>query len=928
MLMLKRLLISVCVITIFLQADAQEAPDYFMGKSFPASFHFADREKDPYLITEFTISETDAGLLNRADLHRFINVKYVKVSFQHDSVLQVMFSRLALLPSLQAIEIEEYPFYPGRNITFKNKPFPNGIQSLGKLRAVKFTWLKNYDWNDIFTKLSPMGLVQLNLYISYFDSLPVSLLKLTTLQTLEISGNEVLRELSGWLTQMQGLRSIAIGGNTKMDYNQALSVIAKIPVTQLDIGYSTFEQTPTSLAAIKTLQTVSAKMSRIKDADGFFNALTQLPYLKTLVLDGIDSMVVPASIGQLKNLEQLSLTGRRITVLPVEIGNLQQLRKISLQSNHLEELPESFYGLRKLESVDLSYNKIDTISPSIGSLRKVTYLNLSNNRLTTLPAEIENLVNCKTLNLTSNKLIVLPAGIASFSNLEDLAASDNQLQQLFTDCSGLKKLNRLDASNNRISSLPPSIGQLAVLEHLLLNNNLLEKLPASISALKKLKSLSLNQNLLRELPADLGNLTALEELGLSSGRAIARNLQWSEPKTNSFVYLPASLSNLKNIRTVSLINNTSMDGDSALRILLRMRSPAERIDMTNANIHSLPESGWDSCTIRYLDLSNNHISVIPQNILQVPATLRYFRLRENPVPPLFNRTFESKEQLLVTAVEAGMLKDYSLLPQTPAICDALVGQGNGHYSGRRFEKALSLYNLADSLCPGSRDRNMRMDYLGITQYETGRYREAINNLSKYLAKDTAQMMRVLNFIDPAFQALALSYLGIGDTMQAFKTYTTWSRFSSSAHASTEAALLQLTLGDQEQSDQLFMKSAALYRWRRDKAPLTLLSILEVFVMAGREDSVTHFMSITDTTVFNPAQKQLLQYLLQVNAIRKGNITESSFYSMVGRAESIPEQKISWSYALLESWAHKSALPAEWKQRILDLTNAIKNKLHN
>lgn len=910
-------------------SNAQEKKILFKEASSYLSFQFIDREIDPYKITSFSLDAQSAPLLDRYDISKFSLVTQVKLNFASgDSLLPEVIKKLSLLPSLTAIEFAEYPIFPPRDRSkFNQKKFPEEIKLLKKLRAVNCVFFKYYNWDDVLTKLAYLPeLEQLDITLSYFDQLPNALRKLNKLVALSINDNEYITSLPSWVTEFKKLSYLQLYQMPKLDFTNAFTLLGEMPnIRSLDFGNNRFDNVPTSLANMRSLQSVSAPFIKVGNWENFFGTLSALPELKELSIRGTDSMVLPKNIGDLKKLEKLVLDKRKLVALPEEIGQLKELKILSVSENHLRELPTSFYQLTLLQYLDLSYNQLHSIPEAIGNLRDLEYLNLSKTEIDAIPSSVGNLKKCKKLLLNNNLIAELPETIAGMSALEELSVSSNKLSTLFADFSKLLELRKIEASQNSISTIDPSIGLLVKLEALSLNNNLLQSLPNSICSLINLKELFISANVLRALPDDMGNLVHLESLDISSGRTNSQGYFGNTTgRTNSFRYLPSSLSRLQELHTLWLSNNTSMEGDSAVRVVLRMGSKMERLDMSACNISSLPANGWENRVIRVLDLRNNHIHELPIGLIYAPE-VKYLQLSNNPAG-IISKDYNSKEQLMILAVQNGLIGSYSLLPQTAEMCKALNQEATTHAIYKRYTQALALFELADSICGADEKRILDRGTFGSTQFVLGQYVKAIVNLSAGLRRDTAQMMRIMNFIDPEFKNLAESYVLLKDTVSAIDTYIKWARFSQQPDALSNAALLLQLTGNKKESIDLFLESANQYRNGRDKSALSLLSILEIFVVAGISDSVKNFPSTITMSTFDKEHILLMEYLLLVNGIiHSDNTMVNEFLTKI---EDFVEKKTGWSYDFIESWLNKVSMSNDQRSLIWRLTAAIKAKIHS
>ncbi|HJT74715.1 MAG TPA: DUF1963 domain-containing protein [Chitinophaga sp.] len=115
----------------------------------------------------------------------------------------------------------------------------------------------------------------------------------------------------------------------------------------------------------------------------------------------------------------------------------------------------------------------------------------------------------KQLNLSGISAVdTLPQWIGDLKELEHLSVSESQIEGIHPYVFQLPKLKFCYLGNNRLQSLAPSLPD--TLEFLLLENNQLTSLPASLAELKNLKSLNISRNPLQKLPAGLENIESLD----------------------------------------------------------------------------------------------------------------------------------------------------------------------------------------------------------------------------------------------------------------------------------------------------------------------------------------------------------------------------------------------------------------------------------
>src|ERR1035441_6088588 len=272
--------------------------------------------------------------------------------------------------------------------------------------------------------------------------------------------------------------------------------------------------------------------------------LSQLPFLRTLVLSGNQITTIPESITALSNLGKLDLNNNRITTIPDSICGLTKLTTLALQNNRITTIPESISRLAELRTLVLSGNQITTIPESITALSNLRALHLNGNWITTLPDSIGRLTKLTTLGLHRNRIAIIPESISRLSDLKSLVLSRNQITAVPESVTALKKLRVLVLDDNRITTIPESISRLAELRTLVLSRNQITAVPESVTALKKLRVLVLDDNRISTITESISKLKVLESLNLSN---------------NLITEIPITISGLKNLKTLSLLGNPLPD---------------------------------------------------------------------------------------------------------------------------------------------------------------------------------------------------------------------------------------------------------------------------------------------------------------------------------------------------------------------------------
>lgn len=217
--------------------------------------------------------------------------------------------------------------------------------------------------------------------------------------------------------------------------------------------------------------------------------------IDVLEINRLNSLTVPAEIGNLTEITELDLFRNNISNLPEEIGQLTSLTRLHLGHNNLTDLPSSFGNLTNLQYLFLSRNPFTTIPAKVFELTSLELLNFRYNSLAEVPSEIENLTNLRSLNLRDNSLQTLPAEMGNLIALKTLQINDNQMTTLPVVVTNITNLESLSARNNGMTSLPTEIGNSNIRILDLIDNNLTPSgLPDEIANMPSLAWIRLIRN--------------------------------------------------------------------------------------------------------------------------------------------------------------------------------------------------------------------------------------------------------------------------------------------------------------------------------------------------------------------------------------------------------------------------------------------------
>jgi Leucine-rich repeat (LRR) protein len=381
-------------------------------------------------------------------------------------------------------------------------------------------------WNCVpqtFENLTRLRYLDLSDNSMHLYAFPGVILKLTSLQVLEMQGNQFEGGLPDGIGDLTELQHLDLSGCfIEGPIPASLGNLYRLRYLNLSRNY--FEGTiPASIGRLSLLQDLDLSYN---DLSGPLpESFASLSGLRSLSLICVQLGYLPEVIGNLTSLENLYLDGTGLSSLPAFLGSMNQLRILSLSGNHLGgSVPDFLGNLAQLEMLNLSYNEFS------GGI----------------PEFFGSMINLKELALDSNPLGgVIPESLQYMRSLEGLGLNDIQLGGSIPDSLGhLTNLRSLQIAANQLSgSIPASLGNLLQLESLgLLDNRLSGAIPATFGNLSRLYFLNLGGNQLSgSIPETLGNLVQLEYFDANSNNLTGE--------------IPSSFSNLTLLYTLSLRNN-------------------------------------------------------------------------------------------------------------------------------------------------------------------------------------------------------------------------------------------------------------------------------------------------------------------------------------------------------------------------------------
>jgi len=165
------------------------------------------------------------------------------------------------------------------------KKLPEEIIKLTKIEDIGFYWCYNFDWADVFIKLSKLRtLKQIDIADCCVRKLPKEISKLKQIRRFFCGRDSCLTSIPSEITQLDSLHELSIGG--------------------------TFSIFPKQVLDLKNLKVLNFGCCGLKE--------------------------LPNNIDKLQNLDTLNVYGNKIKELPKTIINLRKLKVLNINSNPVE----------------------------------------------------------------------------------------------------------------------------------------------------------------------------------------------------------------------------------------------------------------------------------------------------------------------------------------------------------------------------------------------------------------------------------------------------------------------------------------------------------------------------------------------------------------------------------------------------------------
>ncbi|NXY37037.1 LRC32 protein, partial [Pomatorhinus ruficollis] len=411
----------------------------------------------------------------------------------------------------------------------------------------------------------------------------------------------------------------------------------------LDVCFNQLEAvSATTLAQLPRLRSLllgSNHLDRNYLANGeAFHLLRNIEVLD-LSVNNLESHMASWYISNLTSLRVLDLSGNTMTkLLAGTFQNSPRLRQLDLSNNYIMEIQEgAFEALEELEVLNLALNSLHCVSGF--SLMQLRVLNLSHNALELFSSEegAEPYL-LRVLDLSHNRLLSFPE-LPRAHDLTHLNLSNNLIASLLPDSPHPREFVLLYKEMQRFNKTVRPMAALTHMVDLDLSNNRLELFPFSFfHSLGSLHSLSLARNCLQDVARDsVSNGTELSmrllDLHSNALRVLPRWFFDSLPHLESMDLGSNSLQPCESQgsdqgKDLGGDSHTSAPGDTCTPFYNMPR--LKHLSLSKNNISRLQPHAFNQTPLLSLDLSGNRDLSMPTGALGgLELSLQELSLRDN-----------------------------------------------------------------------------------------------------------------------------------------------------------------------------------------------------------------------------------------------------------------------------------------------------------
>lgn len=329
----------------------------------------------------------------------------------------------------------------------------------------QITSIADHAFNGISDKIYKIFLSNNNL-----TSVPVALVSLTNLDSLQIDGNPISTLDSATMSSIgKTLRQIWIDMDKLAVWPTELGLLShifevkmsailfnKIPddafqnwkhLGSLTILNSKLDTLPVAMCSINTSYSVyfNDNSNIKKDADifpGCQNNSSQTDTLTSATLKNNDLTSTSNILSTFVRLEYMTVSGNphMYFIKEEHVTANHSLRRIALDHNHFDRIPEALQKLNKLYDLDLSYNFISSIQRhDLDGFGNLHVIQLQNNPLIYVSSDaFLSSGQLTTIFMQKTNLTQIPQGVVTLQNLTQINLAGNPIVCACDDMSNLK----------------------------------------------------------------------------------------------------------------------------------------------------------------------------------------------------------------------------------------------------------------------------------------------------------------------------------------------------------------------------------------------------------------------------------------------------------------------------------------------------------
>ncbi|NXI87769.1 LRC32 protein, partial [Rhipidura dahli] len=412
----------------------------------------------------------------------------------------------------------------------------------------------------------------------------------------------------------------------------------------LDVCFNQLEAvSATALARLPRLRSLllgSNHLDRNYLANGeAFHLLRNIEVLD-LSVNNLESHMASWYISNLTSLRVLDLSGNTMTkLLAGTFRNSPRLRQLDLSNNYIMEIQEgAFKPLEELEVLNLALNSLHCISGF--SLTQLRVLNLSHNALELFSSEEEGEEPylLRVLDLSHNRLLSFPE-LPRAHDLTHLNLSNNLIASLLPGSPRPREFVLLYKEMQRFNRTVHPAAALTHVADLDLSNNRLELFPFFFfHSLGALHSLSLARNCLRDVARESvsnGTELSVRSLDLHSN-AFHVLPRWFFDSLPHLESMDLGSNSLQPCESQGSDQRRDLGGDSHTSTPRDTCTPfynmpcLKHLSLSKNNISRLQPYAFNQTLLWSLDLSGNRdLSMSPGALGGLELTLQELSLRDN-----------------------------------------------------------------------------------------------------------------------------------------------------------------------------------------------------------------------------------------------------------------------------------------------------------